>query len=410
MKISTYTSNKKPITAMKGHTSTSSIYTIICHQIDGTNNTANLVLNYVKSPEIEIDSETISNVDIDATDISQASNYNVLLIDYASYVGLVLGNSYILSLDSPLAREFVYPYSVGVTDVTWTNLVGCTAIGNEIVKTTAGQAWNSGGFSNEFITGDGEVSFELPGPDYFGSAYPTLYIVSVGLSADDAGATSSSIDYTMQYWGYFQSGVGIVEIFRDGTSLQDDIDAYEGDVLSIQRINDTIYYKKNGFVIATSTSVSTEPLYVDCSILCSGNKLYNVKLATNTTVASSYLEAPISSTVTSESIYSSGTQSMFQLLVLSPGSASSNIAKIYQYRLPYTMSVDGNWSFPTDNPITIENILDLDTSGSPVTDAIGIVKDSINNIWVVTNETPSRLVRVWNEIPIWRYEVQSMEP
>jgi len=88
------------------------------------------------------------------------------------------------------------------------------------------------------------------------------------------------------------------------------------------------------------------------------------------------------------------TQTNSYVVILTPGSNSSETAKLYLYSLAGVYST------------TIE----LDTSGIPITDAVSVTKDASNNIWIITNESPSRLIKVWYAAPVWRYTVTTLAP
>lgn len=94
----------------------------------------------------------------------------------------------------------------------------------------------------------------------------------IGLSATDANVNYTSIQYGL----YLQSG-GVVQVYESGT-LRGTYGSYAaGDVLRVERVNTTVYYKKNGVVFETSTVPSTTELLADFSFYSSGGRLLNVQ-------------------------------------------------------------------------------------------------------------------------------------
>jgi len=66
------------------------------------------------------------------------------------------------------------------------------------------------------------------------------------------------------------------------------------------------------------------------------------------------------------------------LYVLFPGNTSGENTKIVKY---------------TSN-LSFDDFIDLNKSGEVITDAISITNDG-TNLWVVTNESPAKLVKIW---------------
>jgi hypothetical protein len=77
---------------------------------------------------------------------------------------------------------------------------------------------------------------------------------------------------------------------------------------------------------------------------------------------------------------------------LTPGILSSENAKIYVY---------------TNNGVYTE-MIDLVESGKIINNAIDMTIDTNDDIWIITSDTPAKLVRVYFESGGWKYTVTEM--
>ncbi len=84
----------------------------------------------------------------------------------------------------------------------------------------------------------------------------------MGLSSTDGGIDYTTIDYAWQ-----AADNGRAYIWENGVNINRFGDYVATDVFSIERKNNTIYYKKNNVLIYTSTVLATGDLYADCSML-----------------------------------------------------------------------------------------------------------------------------------------------
>jgi RHS repeat-associated protein len=116
------------------------------------------------------------------------------------------------------------------------------------------------------ISGDGYVEFisETKGKYYM-----------AGLSNNNNTASFQSIKYAI----YLNHSVYIYESGANkGISLSYDV----GDIFRVERIGNTIHYKKNGETFYVSTKKSTEELFGDVSMYHVGSKIKDFKIVDNT--------------------------------------------------------------------------------------------------------------------------------
>lgn len=126
------------------------------------------------------------------------------------------------------------------------------------VKKTASNGWNNAGFSSqESLVGDCKVSFKT---DTAGT-----YLM-VGLSeASDVLSTTTNYYNKIKYALYADSGK--FDVYEYGAHPGNDLTTFlPTDILSVERIGSTIYYKKNDQVFFTTIGASTAPLVLDISM------------------------------------------------------------------------------------------------------------------------------------------------
>ncbi|NNC71035.1 MAG: hypothetical protein HKN90_09465, partial [Flavobacteriaceae bacterium] len=143
-----------------------------------------------------------------------------------------------------------------------------TSISNDIITSTAGNGWNNSGFAtNGNITGDGYVEYEIPQSDKY---------VMVGLSQTNQNNSYNTIEY-----GLYNRSNGMIYIYESG-SYKGYYGTYTiGDIFRIERIGSTVYYKKNGTIIYTSTVPSTGTLLGDIAFWHNQAKLKDLKIVDN---------------------------------------------------------------------------------------------------------------------------------
>ncbi len=142
-------------------------------------------------------------------------------------------------------------------DVVWTSLVYTTAYANDLVR-DSGTSWSAGAGSENILPAgeDGWVEMVVS------EGYKRRMI---GLSEVIGSGYWTSIDYAI----YLNSNL-IAQVRESGSGSKATTPFQEGDVLRVERINNTVYYKKNGSTFYTSTISSSTQLVVDASLYNDG--------------------------------------------------------------------------------------------------------------------------------------------
>jgi flagellar hook assembly protein FlgD len=161
------------------------------------------------------------------------------------------------------SRDYVFEATTP-TDVIWTSLVGVSASGNTITKTSGTAGWNSGAASSQSFTADGGVIFQ---------ANETNTHRICGLSS-----SNPNVNYTSIAYGLYPSNNGTVLVYENGTFRGNFGSYLATDQFCVQRKGNKVYYKKNGTVFYTSTVTSTSSLLVDSSIYSTGGTISQAKI------------------------------------------------------------------------------------------------------------------------------------
>jgi len=149
--------------------------------------------------------------------------------------------------------------------VVWTDTVGVSVSGNTITK-TAGNAWNAGAASTQSISADGYVEHTAKMIDK---------ARFIGLST-----TNASVAFTTIHYGLITAANGDVSVYESGT-LRGTFGAYAiNDVLRVERVGTTVYYKKNGAILYTSAVPSSGSLILDASLYHTAGSLFGVMIET----------------------------------------------------------------------------------------------------------------------------------
>ena len=154
--------------------------------------------------------------------------------------------------------------AIAQTPVEWTDLVGVSANSNSLTK-TASNGWSNGGAASvQTISGDGGVSARVDETN--------TYLI-LGLSATNADANWDSI-----YYGVYTAFNGTLYVVEQG-KLRKLSESYgAGDRLSVERLGNTVEYKRNGTTLHTSGVPSSGPLLVDVSMYSQGATLSDVMI------------------------------------------------------------------------------------------------------------------------------------
>lgn len=146
----------------------------------------------------------------------------------------------------------------------WKNLVGVVVTDTSIEKTAPVDWGNGGAFSvsSLILANDGYVEFKFAQTD--ASA-------GMGLSIVDDSAHYDTIDYCL-----LCTSIGDYRVYENG-SLKFTGGAYStADVFRVEKVGNTVYYKKNGTTFYTSGATVTTSLSVDCAIRQNGGTINNI--------------------------------------------------------------------------------------------------------------------------------------
>ena len=154
--------------------------------------------------------------------------------------------------------------SAALTPVTWTDVVGASAVGNDLSKTAPEASWNAGAVSVETITGDGYVEFTT------GEATTAKM---AGLSNGNGGPGDADIDFAIR----LGDGGGVV-VFEGGVSRGVFGSYVAGDVFRVQVVGGVVTYWQNGELLYTSAGTPTFPLLVDTSLRTPGATVSDVAI------------------------------------------------------------------------------------------------------------------------------------
>jgi len=149
--------------------------------------------------------------------------------------------------------------------VHWVDVVGCSVSGGTLTRNNGSSNWGgAGAASSDSIRWDGAVEFTVQ---------QTNTYRMLGLSNSNADASYQSIGYAI----YAASG-GRLYVYESGHN-RGQVGTYSvGDVLRVERVGSTVYYKRNGSVVYTSNVGSSGVLIADASIYSNGGTINNTVL------------------------------------------------------------------------------------------------------------------------------------
>ena len=148
----------------------------------------------------------------------------------------------------------------------YTDLVGVSVDETGLITKTASTAWGNAGLATKGkISGNGYVEFVPEANDKS---------TMVGLSHINTDESYNTVDFAM----YARFSQNIV-IYESGTWKGNFGPYVAGDVLRVERIGTTIYYKKNGDVLYTSNTTSTGSLLGDAAIYNNGAQISGLYIA-----------------------------------------------------------------------------------------------------------------------------------
>ena len=148
-------------------------------------------------------------------------------------------------------------------DVIWIDLIGVSANGNSIYKTTVNGWGNGGAASSREFMGDGKVEF---------TAQNTQYYRICGLSTKNTNADILSIEY-----GIYLQG-NLIRVYEKGIDRGSFGNWQDNDVFGVERIGSTIRYLRNDVPFYVSTLPMNRPLQVDAAIYDTSASILNATL------------------------------------------------------------------------------------------------------------------------------------
>jgi hypothetical protein len=192
-----------------------------------------------------------------------------LLADAALYVNGGICTNAVLNgnLTGGASSPSPTPSPSTTENVSWTNVVGATALGNSLTKTTA-TAWGNAGASStrSIVSGDGYVQFTVTSAD----------TGMMGLSHTDANQDYTRIDFALLPYSD-----GNLYVFESGI-LRGAVSSYTtADVFRVAVEAGVIKYRKNGTLIYTSSVAPTYPLLGDAALYVNGGRFTNAVLSGN---------------------------------------------------------------------------------------------------------------------------------
>ena len=165
-----------------------------------------------------------------------------------------------------ILRRGIYAQRLGETvlipddNATWTNIVGdvVTGIGT-IDRSTNSPSWiNGGSFGSLPLSSNGKLSFNLTSL--------SGYNITNGYGFFGLDPVAGSLNDNINYAFYFRNGE--LRIYENATQKVSLGNSFTGsEIWEIERISDTLYFKKDGIVIYTSPTTTNSELYFCCSIL-----------------------------------------------------------------------------------------------------------------------------------------------
>jgi hypothetical protein len=147
--------------------------------------------------------------------------------------------------------------------------VGVSVSGNTLTKTAPTGWGNAGAASQNVLSASTDGWVEM-------TAQETNTFRMFGLSSSNVNA-----DYTTIEFAIFIYTSGNVQIYENGNNKGNFGTYANGDIMRVERVGTTIYYKKNGTTFYTSLTSSNSQLIADVSLNQTGATIANAKASFN---------------------------------------------------------------------------------------------------------------------------------
>ena len=149
--------------------------------------------------------------------------------------------------------------------VVWKNVVGATASGSTLTRSSPTPGWDAGAVSTKELRGDGYVEF---------AAVETNTYRMAGLSRGDSDQSYTDIDFAI-----YLTSTGRYGVFEGGTH-RGELGAYvAGDRFRVEVSGGVVRYKRNGEVVSPGPVVPSFPLLVDTSLYSPGASIVDAIIA-----------------------------------------------------------------------------------------------------------------------------------
>lgn len=153
------------------------------------------------------------------------------------------------------------------TNVTATGSTPGSASGQLVRTANSGTGWGGAGARSKFELANGDNGFvELRIIDN--------QDIAIGLSTVNTTSPNTSNDYTTINYGLFQDATnGVVYAIENGVPVSSTLPYMAPDSFRVEKVGNTIFYKKNKEVFHQSTLTGTENLFIDAAIQTQGGTI-----------------------------------------------------------------------------------------------------------------------------------------
>jgi len=156
------------------------------------------------------------------------------------------------------------PIVTGPEAMIWENLANATAVGGTLAKVGGCNGCPDAGAISRQAISSGTGYMEMTVSD-------ANKEIHAGLSVQEAGTTSSKVDFALRLQGRYAE-------VRENGKYRADTAIVKGDVLRIAVLNGKVSYLRNGKVFYTSTLAPTYPLLTYATLLASGSSISNARI------------------------------------------------------------------------------------------------------------------------------------
>jgi hypothetical protein len=173
--------------------------------------------------------------------------------------------SFPLLVDTSLRNQGATVQNVNLESLDfWQNVIGASAVGNDLTRTSTLGGWNSGASSIRSLSGDGYLAF---------STAENTTNKLCGLSNGDSDQSYADIDFAIDL-----RENGVMWIYEGGVRLARVGTYVAGDMFKVDVTGGVVTYWKNGALLYTSTATVNFPLVADTALLTNGATITDASL------------------------------------------------------------------------------------------------------------------------------------